>query len=380
MTGSTGEVVDWADAAGLAGRLVHPGPTASRQELEDLVGSLRSAADRAVEPILSLTGLRPADGRDLATHPLSRVQVVDRAGWAQAGAASMAAMTQGALTAQGRRLPLAAEVTATAEVGAVLGLLSTKILGQFDPYSSSPGAVASPGSTGSPATPGALDTPGTLLLVAPNVLQVERAMKVRAADFRLWVCLHEQTHALQFAAAPWLTEHLLGRTQALLRGIEPSGGAAASLRQSAARVTSLVRAVHDALRGRPGGSLVDGLLTPEQRVAFDELTGIMSLLEGHADVSMDGVGRAVVPTVRTIRAKFDARRDGAGGSVGAGIAKRLLGMEAKLDQYRSGAAFVRAVTLEVGTEGFNAVWTSPTTLPSAREIADPIAWVRRVHG
>jgi uncharacterized protein (DUF2342 family) len=30
--------------------------------------------------------------------------------------------------------------------------------------------------------------------------------------------------------------------------------------------------------------------------------------------------------------------------------------------------------------GFNAVWTSPETLPSLPEIHDPDAWVARVHG
>jgi uncharacterized protein (DUF2342 family) len=55
-------------------------------------------------------------------------------------------------------------------------------------------------------------------------------------------------------------------------------------------------------------------------------------------------------------------------------------MDAKIAQYRDGAAFVRAVEKEVGRDGFNAVWASPENLPTAREIADARAWVRRVHG
>lgn len=355
MTRSERELIDWSDAARVAGWLVPPGPTASRTEIEDLVASLRRAAARAVAPVVTATGMLPADGRDLAHDPLTTVRVVDRARWAQAGAASMAAMTAGTLRApSGRAVPLAAELASSAEVGGALAFLSTKILGQFDPYAA-----------GS----------GELLLVAPNVLHVEREMRVRPEDFRLWVCLHEQTHALQFAAAPWLAEHLRERTSALVAGI---GDVSTSPWQTTARLAGFARGVYAAVRGQDGAPLVDGLLTPDQRVTFDEVTAIMSVLEGHADVMMDDVGPSVVPSVRSIRAKFDKRRATPQGR--DGVLRRLLGVDAKMNQYRNGAAFVRAVTAEIGMTGFNAIWTDRHALPSAREIADPIAWVRRVHG
>jgi uncharacterized protein (DUF2342 family) len=62
------------------------------------------------------------------------------------------------------------------------------------------------------------------------------------------------------------------------------------------------------------------------------------------------------------------------------LLRRLLGMEAKMRQYRDGAVFVRAVIDRVGVEGFNRVWGGPDTLPLAAEIPDPDAWVARVHG
>ena len=108
------------------------------------------------------------------------------------------------------------------------------------------------------------------------------------------------------------------------------------------------------------------------------VTAVMSLLEGHADVVMDDVGPAHIPTVAQIRRTFTARRKGAGAP--DRLLRRLLGLEAKMRQYRDGAVFVRGVHDAVGVEGFNAVWTSPETLPEPREIADPAAWVRRVHG
>jgi coenzyme F420 biosynthesis associated uncharacterized protein len=127
-----------------------------------------------------------------------------------------------------------------------------------------------------------------------------------------------------------------------------------------------------------GNGLTDILATPEQRAQIARVTAVMSLLEGHADVVMDDVGPAVVPSVGHIRAKFEQRRREVGGI--DRILRRLLGLEAKMRQYRDGAAFVRAVTDKVGTDAFNAVWTSPQTLPLPEEIQSPATWVKRVHG
>ena len=133
-----------------------------------------------------------------------------------------------------------------------------------------------------------------------------------------------------------------------------------------------------ATRVRQGAGLADLFTTPEQREQMARLTAIMSLLEGHADVVMDDVGPVLIPSVAEIRAKFTERRKGAGAL--DKILRRLLGLEAKMAQYRDGAVFVRGVQDRVGVDGFNAVWTSPDTLPLPEEIADPAAWVARVHG
>lgn len=361
-------VVDWDAAAQVAARLAPPGPVADRDELAALVEGLRTAAGDAVGHVLDVTRMVPVLG---GTGPqLGSVYVVDRARWARANTEVMDAMTRGVveeLSPQGARA-LAAPAAALAgavEVGGVLALLASRVLGQFDPYS--PGARQGPGG-GS----------GRLLLVAPNVLHAERELGLDPRDFRLWVCLHEQTHALQFAAAPWLAEHLAGRASDLLRGLTAGSRrfAEAGARE---RLATVGRAVLGAVRGDEG-SVLDGVLDPAQRGELAEVTATMALLEGHADVMMDAVGPRTVPTVRTIRARFERRRDGEGRSLLDTVLRRLLGMDAKLAQYRDGAAFVRAVETQVGRDGLNAVWAGPENLPTAREIADARAWVRRVHG
>ncbi len=373
-------IVDWSAAAQIAGRLARPGPQASRDELADLVEGLRSAAQAAVPHVLDVTRMSPAASG--STTGLGAVYVVDRARWARANTEIMASLTDGvtdALVGERGRVPQATALVGAAQVGSVLAVLSSRVLGQFDPYSGLGGPAVAPGTVpdGGPS-PAATGSPGRLVLVAPNVLQVERALDLKPADFRLWVCLHEQTHALQFAAAPWLADHLRARASALLTELSASSRrlAEARLREKLATVG---RAVLHAVRGEDG-TFVDGLLTPEEQDRLADVTAVMALLEGHADVAMDAVGPRTVRTVRSIRRKFEARRDGEGRSGFDVVLRRVLGMDAKIAQYRDGAAFVRAVEKEVGRDGFNAVWAAPENLPTAREIADARAWVRRVHG
>jgi coenzyme F420 biosynthesis associated uncharacterized protein len=144
------------------------------------------------------------------------------------------------------------------------------------------------------------------------------------------------------------------------------------------RLRSALSGLADAARGKSGLSIVELIQTPEQKAILDRLTGLMSLLEGHADVIMDQVGPEVVPSVETIRSRFDQRRRDAG-PLGK-IFRRLIGMEMKMKQYAEGAQFVRAVINEVGMAGLNIVWTSSDLLPSGEEIRNPNLWLERTSG
>jgi coenzyme F420 biosynthesis associated uncharacterized protein len=245
-------------------------------------------------------------------------------------------------------------------VGGLLGFMSSKVLGQFDPFYSGPGLDG-----GAPAA-------GRLLLVAPNIVHVENELEVDPTDFRLWVCLHEETHRVQFTAVPWMREHIRGEIERLVGAVDLDPSKVAGMLGEA------LKRAGDVVRGDDDVSLMDVFSTPEQRVVMDRLTGVMSLLEGHADVVMDGVGPKVIPSVDVIRRKFNQRRKGAGYL--DRLLRRLLGIDAKMAQYRDGAAFVRAAVDAVGMDGFNAVWAGPENLPTRAEIGDPAAWVRRVHG
>ncbi len=190
----------------------------------------------------------------------------------------------------------------------------------------------------------------------------------------MWVCLHEQTHRIQFTAVPWLRTHLEGEIASFIEATDLDPDVLAERVRSA--VSALRGAVLD--RGPNAPSIVEALQTPAQRQVLDRLQALMTLLEGHADQVMDAVGPKVVPTVAEIRSRFDNRRGG--GSPIDRFVRRLLGLDLKLLQYRQGGAFVRAVVAEAGVDAFNLVWESPETLPTRSELVDPGAWMQRVLG
>jgi len=297
------------------------------------------------------------------------VLVVDRPGWVQANVDAFSQVLDPLIRRligdREQSLPAIAskvgsQVTGV-ELGAVLAFLSGKVLGQFDPYHRAEGEV------------------GRLLLVAPNVVAVERELGVDPGDFRLWVCLHEETHRVQFTTVTWLEGHLRGRLDALLSSHDLDPAAVfGRLKDGLDQTVRSMRGVKGDRVGQPAG-LVDLVSTPEQKAVLDEITAMMTLVEGHADVVMDLAAPAVIKTLPEIRAKFDVRRR-TGSSPVDQLMRRLLGMDAKMRQYREGALFVRAIVDRIGMDGFNQVWTSPETLPSKAEIDQPGRWLERVAG
>ena len=351
----TTSMVDWTVAFNTATRLVKPGPEISREGAAAVVAELRGYANRAEMYVCDVTGLQAGSG----TAP---VLVVDRPRWIQANLDGFrqillplnAKVIDRMKQSNPTMANLGPRITGV-EVGALLSYLSSKVLGQFDPFF--PGA--------DPNSPG-----GRLLLVAPNIVAIERELDVDPADFRLWVCLHEETHRVQFTAVPWLRSYLNDQIAQIVDSAELDPTIVAQMLREA------IKRVIEGLGRNEEISIIDLVQTPAQRETVDRVTAVMSLLEGHADVVMDSVGPEVIPTVEHIRAKFTVRRQGQGLDK---IIRKLLGLDAKMRQYRDGASFCRAVLAEVGMAGLNRVWTSPETLPTAAEIADPKLWLARVH-
>lgn len=356
-------LINWDLAASAAARLAPAGPVLGQAEISEAVESLRRLADESVGHVHHITGLEAA--RDLRD---SSVLIVDRASWSKANTQSFAVMLKPAMekmleNRRGTVSPSAASVSGAitgSQLGAILAFLSSKVLGQYDPFS----ALAE--NSHAPAG-------GRLLLVAPNIVAVERELNVTPEDFRLWVCLHEQTHRVQFAAAPWLRDHMLEQIEELSEHLL---GNVDTLME---RATAAARSLKDrsASGDAPGrGVILDLLQDPEEKAAISHLTAVMSLLEGHANVVMDAVDASIVPSVKTIRQRFNARGKDRG--IIEKFIRSLLGLDAKMRQYSDGARFVRAVVDAAGMEGFNRVWESAEHLPTEPEIHDAKIWLERM--
>ncbi len=364
-------MVDWNLAVATATRLVRPGPDISREEARAVVAELRRHAKASEEHVREFTRMIP-EGTEPEDTP---VLVVDRPGWIKANVAGFRELLKPLLAKMEDRRSggpggavlgaVGGKVTGV-ELGMLLSFLASRVLGQYETFA--------------PATrelPASANGGGRLLLVAPNIVHVERELDVDPHDFRLWVALHEETHRTQFTGVPWLRDHLQGEIQTFLDETDVDPMTFLERLREAAQ--SLSGGRPEGEQGESGSrSLVDIVQTPAQREVLGRLTAVMSLLEGHADYVMDGVGPGVVGSVSEIRVKFQQRRAQGAGRLDQAL-RKLLGLDAKLRQYKDGEKFVRSVVDEVGMDGFNRVWTSPNTLPTKAEIARPADWVARVH-
>jgi coenzyme F420 biosynthesis associated uncharacterized protein len=343
------QFVDWDLAAATAGALSKSGPAVSFEEATQVVSELRALTDEAAVHVAAYTGLT-------SQTEVPPVRVVDRRDWAKVNIAGLQKVIGPLVTRlSGDKEPgaladaIGSRVTGV-QAGTVLAYLSGRVLGQYEVFSGDP---------------------GQLLLNAPNIVEVERKIDADPRDFRLWVCLHEVTHRTQFTAVPWMRGYFLGEVQAFVDASQGGDHILERLRRGVATLSEALRDEDSRV------SVLDIVQTPAQRAVLDRLTALMTLLEGHAEFVMDGVGPEVIPSVESIRAKFNRRREG--GNPLEKALRRVLGIEVKMRQYAEGRKFVHGVHERVGMAGFNKIFESPLTLPRLEELGDPDAWVARVH-
>ena len=336
--------------------------------LRSAPGHLTAAELRAAEPHYraAMEKIVPALSAHLETRlpgVVERTEVVDRAGWVRANTSSFAGligrledelldqiMPVGGGLAKAT-MALANRWVTTRQLGILLGFMGQRVLGQYDLALLSAEAA-----------------PGRLLFVEENIRGTARALGVPLGPFRTWIALHETTHAFEFEAHPWLRPYLAERLE---RQMTLFSQDARGLGRDA------LRGLGRALRGEAeGGHWMEQLMGEEQRRLFRETQAVMSLLEGFSDYVMDEVGHGLVPGVERISARFHERR--ARRTPFERAMLRLTGMDLKMEQYRKGEAFVRAIAAAGGATALRRLWEGPETLPRHGEIDEPARWIARV--
>src|SRR5206468_2275872 len=161
------------------------------------------------------------------------------------------------------------------ELGALLGWMSTRVLGQYDLL------------LVEDQNPEEQDL---VYYVGPNVLAIEKRFGFPPREFRLWLALHEVTHRAQFTGVAWMREHFLSLVEGSLATVEPDPRRfLAAMRRAAEEVRAGRNPLDD-------GGLVALLASPEQHALLQKIQGLMSLLEGHGDITMNRAAADAIPS------------------------------------------------------------------------------------
>jgi len=347
------DVVAWDLAQRVAVRFSGNEPFADSYHYAALTPDFDELTAIAEQRVAETTGLVSAAGA-------ARARVADRPAWIAANLASFQRLLRPLTERLGERMgagPLApvAQRVAGAEVGALLGWMSTRVLGQYDLL------VAEDENP---------EDQDIVYYVGPNVLALEKRFAFPPREFRLWLALHEVTHRAQFTGIPWLRSHYLSLVDEVMGAVDPDP------KRFIAAIGRVADDIRDGKNPLDEGGLAAVLASPEQRLALERVAGLMSLLEGHGDVTMDRAGADQIPSAERFGRVLRQRRQQANGL--ARLLQRLMGLEAKLAQYEQGERFIAAIEKVGGPSALDTVWEDPARLPTLAEIRDPDIWLARI--
>jgi coenzyme F420 biosynthesis associated uncharacterized protein len=329
--GGTSLLLDWDEVRRTA-RARLADPVAAPAALAAAAKSYRSMAAKLEKPLLDFVGGLPAGAE------LPEFQALDRAGWLDLNVGIMRRVVDPVL--EKGRLPnsLIVDFGRTGldhYMALMLAFLGRRVLGQYDPQLMGVEPIDEAG----------------LYLVETNVEEWGRTAKLPEQDLRRWLILHEMTHAWQFAAHPWLRLHTEQSMRVLLDTVTQKIS-------PAARIAAFA-----------------GVLPSQWRV-MRQMQGTMSLIEGYSNLVMNELGAKLLPGFAALEAAYHQRSSNK--SVLDQLIWKLTGLDLKLQQYKKGEAFARAVFDAHGMKALNLAWNGPDQMPRLEELADPERWYRRV--
>ncbi len=292
----------------------------------------RSLASKLEKPMLDFVGGLPKGAS------LPEFEALDREGWLELNIGILRRVVDPVL--ESGRVPnsLIVEVGRAGVnryVGYMLAFLGRRVLGQYDPQLLGAEPMGGEG----------------LYLVETNVAEWQHVAGLPEKDLRRWLILHEMTHAWQFAAHPWLRPFMEQSMEALVDTATKKG-------HPAARFAAFA-----------------GVLPAQWRV-MRHVQSVMSVVEGYSNLVMNELGAKVLPGFDRLEQAYRERSSGK--SALEQLIWKLTGLDLKLQQYRRGEAFCRAVFDQHGLAALNRVWDGPESMPTLAELGSPGAWYRRV--
>jgi len=346
--------VDWEFAQRVAAKIATRKQGEHSYHYASLAPDFERFTAEAEELVAAETGLVSLQGN-------ARARVADRPMWIAANIASFQRLLRPVLdkletknTKKSRLSSVSGRIGAM-EVGVLLGWMSSRVLGQYDLLiieDENP------------------EDQDIVYYVGPNVMALERKHGFPPEEFRLWLALHECTHRAQFTGIPWLREHFLSLVSQTVDSVDPDPKV---LKEAVQRILDARKSGEDLLGE---GGLPALFASPEQREVLNKISGMMSLLEGHGDVTMDRAGADRIPSAEKFSSTLRARRNSARGI--NKVFQRIIGMEAKLNQYQAGEAFIAEVEAVGGPELVERAWEGPENLPTMEEIKAPQLWIDRM--
>ena len=352
VDGVSDDPIDWDLARRVAVRTARREPYTAPRWRDGLAEDFADCTQRAEGLVAEYTGLQSLSGP-------ARGRVTDRVGWIDANLASFQRLLKPLAAklgtgSDGMLAPITRRV-AGAELGVMLGWMSTRVLGQYDLLIIEDDKP---------------EDQDIVYYVAPNVVSLENKYAFDPAEFRLWLALHEVTHRAQFTGVDWMRPHFIGLVESVLDSVDPDPK----------RIAAAVRRVVEARRRGEDPLAAGGIMalfaSEAQVETLEQLAGLMSLLEGHGDVTMDRAGKGLIPSAPRFGRVMRRRRESVRGF--AKVFQRVIGLDAKIKQYAEGEHFIESVESVGGTALLDRVWEGPGNVPGIAEIRNPRDWVRRM--
>jgi len=324
-------LVDWDQVRRVA-RARLDTPSLDHAELAAAARTYQLMAAELEKPMLKFVGGLPKGAS------LPKFDALDRVGWLDLNLGIIRRVVDPVLEAGRVPNSLLVEVGRAgvdSYVAFMLSFIGRRVLGQYDRQLLGAEPVGGAG----------------LYLVETNVEEWGRRADLPGEDLRRWLILHEMTHAWQFAAHPWLRPYMESSMRVLIESVTKSA-------KPVARIAAFA-----------------GVL-PAQWKVMRQVQGTMSVVEGYSNLVMNELGGTLLAGFDRLEEAY--RKRSSGKSPLEVLIWKLTGLDLKLQQYRNGEAFCRAIFDQHGMKVLNEVWTSEAHMPHLGELAHPEAWYRRV--